>query len=74
MLESLIDPGKVISDQYGSFTVTRKDSYHQTGLVVEKDDTVDICYSAVNSAAPITVKRSEIASIAQSPVSPMPPD
>ena len=72
VLESLIDPGKVISDQYGSFTVTRKDGSHQTGLVVEKDDTVDI-YPAVNSAAPITVKRSEIASIAQSPVSPMPP-
>ena len=39
---------------------------------MEKDDTVDI-YPAVNSAAPITVKRSEIASITQSPVSPMPP-
>jgi putative heme-binding domain-containing protein len=72
VLESLINPGSVISDQYGSFTVTLKDGTLHTGLVVEKDDTVDV-YPAVNSAEPVILKRADIASIEQSPVSPMPP-
>lgn len=72
VLESIIDPSSVISDQYGSFTVTLKNGEMQTGLVVEKDDTVDI-YPAVNAAEAITVKKSEVAKIEQSPVSQMPP-
>ena len=72
VLESIIDPGSVISDQYGSFAVTLKSGEMHTGLVVEKDETVDI-YPAVNAAEAITVKRSEVAKIEQSPISQMPP-
>jgi putative heme-binding domain-containing protein len=72
VLESIIDPGSVISDQYGSFAVTLKTGEVHTGLVVENDDTVDI-YPAVNAAEAITVKRSDVAKIEQSPISQMPP-
>lgn len=72
VLESILDPGSVISDQYGSFTVTLKSGEMHTGLVVEHDDTVDI-YPAVNAAEAIAVKRTDVAKIEQSSVSQMPP-
>ena len=72
VLESIIDPSKVISDQYGSFAVTLKNGDLHTGLVVEKGETVDI-YPPVNGADAITVKTTDVAKIEQSPVSQMPP-
>mgnify|MGYP003637604550 CR=1 FL=1 len=75
LLESIIDPSKVISDQYGSKIVTMKDGSTHAGLVVERSDTVDVYPAAktTEELKPATLKASEIAKIEESPVSQMPP-
>ncbi len=72
VLESIIDPSKVISDQYGSSMVTTKDGATRTGLVVERGDELDI-YPPDAKAAPAKVNRSDVAKIEPVPVSQMPP-
>ncbi len=72
VLESIIKPSEVISDQYGSSSVTMKNGDSHLGLVIEREDTVDI-YPPVNGAEPITVKAADVAKIEESPVSQMPP-
>lgn len=75
LLESIIEPSKVISDQYGSKMVTMKDGTVHVGLVVERVEEVDIYPAAktTEELKPATLKASEIAKIEESPVSQMPP-
>ncbi len=75
VLEAIIEPSKVISDQYGSKIVTLKDGKVLTGLVVERDATIDVYPAAKTSEelTPTTVKAAEVAKIEESPVSQMPP-
>ena len=75
LLESIIEPSKVISDQYGSKMVTMKDGSIHAGLVVERGDEVDVYPAAktTEELKPATLKASEIAKIEESPVSQMPP-
>jgi putative heme-binding domain-containing protein len=72
LLEAIIEPSKVISDQYGSSTVTFHNGKIATGLVVEKGDLVEI-YSHDPTAPPVSANHSDIASIEPFPVSQMPP-
>lgn len=72
VLESLIDPSKVISDQYGSSMVTAKDGKVHTGLVVEKGDMLEI-YPPDPKGEPARLKRADAAKIERVPVSQMPP-
>ena len=72
LLEAIIDPGKDISDQYGSSLVTMNDGTVHSGLVIEKGDFVDV-YSHDPKADPLTLSHSDIAGIKPSPVSQMPP-
>ena len=72
LIESIIDPSKNISDQYGSSVVKLKDGETLAGLVIEKGGMLTI-YSADVKATPKKVKRSEVESIEQSPISQMPP-
>ncbi len=72
LLEAIIDPGKDISDQYGSSLVTMNDGTVHTGLVIEKGDVVDV-YSHDPKADPLTLSHSDISEIKPSPVSQMPP-
>ena len=71
LLEAIIDPSKIISDQYGSSTVTFHDGKTANGIVVEKGDLVEI-YSADPKAPPVAANHSDIASIKPYPVSQMP--
>ena len=75
LLESIIEPSKVISDQYGSKIVTMNDGTIHSGLVVERDNEVDVYPAAktTEELKPATLKTSEIAKIEESPVSQMPP-
>jgi putative heme-binding domain-containing protein len=72
VLESIIDPSKVISDQYGSSSVTMKSGVVHTGLVVERGDDLEV-YPPDAKAEPAKVKRTEVAKIERVPVSQMPP-
>lgn len=72
LLESIIHPSKVISDQYGSSTVTRNDGTTVTGLVVEDGDLVEV-YTSDPTGKPVSISHSDIKSIAAVPVSQMPP-
>lgn len=72
LLEAIIDPSKVISDQYGSSTVKFHNGKTANGLVVEKGDLVEI-YGTDHKAPPVAANHSDIASIEPYPVSQMPP-
>lgn len=72
VLESIVDPSKVISDQYGSSMVTTKDGATHTGLVVERGEGLEV-YPPDAKAAPTRLKRSDVAKIEAVPVSQMPP-
>jgi putative heme-binding domain-containing protein len=75
LLENIVEPSKVISDQYGSSIISLKDGSKLMGLAVGKDDktadTFDV-YTIDPNAPPIKVKRSDVASIKPSPISQMP--
>ena len=74
LLESIIEPSKVISDQYGSKEVKLKNAVTHIGLVVEKADskTLEI-YLPDPKSKPVVVKTDEVAEVKESPVSQMPP-
>jgi len=72
VLESIIDPSKVISDQYGSSSVTTKSGAVHTGLVVERGDDLEV-YPSDPKGEPVRMKRGDVAKIEGVPVSQMPP-
>ncbi len=72
ILESMIEPSKVISDQYGSSMVTMNDGKTHVGLVVERGDQVDV-YPPDPKGEPVKLSHSDIAKIEAWPVSQMPP-
>ena len=72
LIESIIEPSKNISDQYGSSVVKLKSGETLVGLAIESGEMLTI-YSPDVKVEPKKVKRSEVASIEQSPISQMPP-
>lgn len=74
ILESILEPSRVISDQYGSKVVTLQNGEQLTGLVVERGDGVDVYPVARTSEElkPTRVPKGQVASIQESPVSQMP--
>lgn len=73
ILESIIEPSKVIADQYQNVTVLKKDSEDVTGRIIfEDDDRVVICPSMLAPQSTVEVRKADIARRLPSPVSPMP--
>ena len=72
LMEAIIEPSKIISDQYGSFTVTLKDGESHTGLVSRHEGKVTV-HTSDHTAKPIEVPESQVKSVQQVPVSQMPP-
>lgn len=72
LVEAIMDPSKDISDQYGSSVVALKNGRQEIGLVIEDGDTIKL-YPPDVKAEPMIIERKDIKSIAQSPVSQMPP-
>ena len=73
LLESIIEPSKVISDQYGSSVVTLNDGRVLSGLVVPEAETSVKAYEADPKAEGQSVARADVKSITASPISQMPP-
>ncbi|QDU07783.1 family 16 glycoside hydrolase [Gimesia aquarii] len=71
ILESIIEPSKVISDQYQSSIVVTEDGRTLTGLVSKDGDKV-IVYPADAKAKPIAVSLNKVEEILPSSVSQMP--
>lgn len=73
LLESIIEPSKVISDQYGSSTVTLNDGKTFTGLVIRRQGDIVTIHSSDPKAEPTVLNHSDVKSIAAVPISQMPP-
>jgi len=69
ILDSILFPSKVISDQYRSVTITTNKGQSITGLAAEQGDTVTVLLS---DASKVTLKKSEIESQVASLISVMP--
>ena len=73
--EAIIDPNKVISDQYSGQVLTKKDGTALFGVVHKTWDGDMEVYEvipAVAEAKPIRIPLDDVASVAPSPQSPMP--
>lgn len=74
LLESILDPNKEISDQYGSMVFTMKDGTAVMGRIMNlKEDTLMVNTNMMDPNAIQSLKRGNIASIEPSKVSMMPP-
>lgn len=78
LLEAIIEPSNVISDQYGSSLVTLNDDSFIEGIVVNqsgsKEEGEMHVYTSDPKADPILVKTADVKSIEPSPLSQMPDD
>jgi len=72
ILESILEPSKVVSDQYQNYTVTQKQGAGFTGSIVDETDEKIVMQPALLSSERITIKKTDVASRAPSKVSPMP--
>ena len=72
LLESILQPSKVISDQYRSTMVIRTDDTIDTGRLLEDTDTRIVLNIDPYGYETLSIPRSEIAEVLPSPVSPMP--
>src|SRR5262249_15071551 len=73
LLESIIEPSKVISDQYAAVIVETTDGKTFTGRIVNANgDTVFLNTDMLDPNALVTIDRKKIESTATSKVSPMP--
>ena len=74
LLESIIEPSKVISDQYSSKIVALEDGRQITGLVIPKDGKVEIypVQETAEALEPIIVDADEIEQMKDSSTSQMP--
>lgn len=73
LAEAVLEPSKVVSDQYAFDTVIKKDGSQVVGkLIEEKDEHWILATSPFDFSATIEIERSEIKDIKPSPISPMP--
>jgi len=71
VIDHIIDPSKIISDQYQSSVVLTDDGRSLTGLMSEADGKV-IVYPADVNADPVYLSADEVEAIKPSPISQMP--
>ena len=73
--EAIIDPSKVVSDQYKTTQLETKDGKAYTGRVVSlTNDTISLLIDPEDSTKVVTVKKADIEAQQLSPVSLMPKD
>ncbi|QJE97307.1 c-type cytochrome [Luteolibacter luteus] len=74
LAEAILDPSKVVSDQYAFDLITKTDGSQVTGkLLDEKDDHWIIATSPFDFSQTVEIERNQIKDKRLSPVSPMPP-
>ena len=73
-LEAVIEPSKVISDQYGVSVIRKTDGTQIHGNVVNyKEDSIGFQLNSLDAANVLRISRKDIVSLEPSPISPMPP-
>ncbi|MEX0929221.1 MAG: hypothetical protein WD266_12110 [Balneolales bacterium] len=72
LVEKIIDPNILISDQYNSSEVTLDNGDSILGLVVERGDNLEI-YTRDHNEPPTVVSRDQVSSVEYADVSQMPP-
>jgi putative heme-binding domain-containing protein len=72
LLEAIISPSKIISDQYQTVLVARSEGDPVLGWIVEQSDTTIVVNTDPRTTARITIDRTNITSITPVPVSMMP--
>jgi putative heme-binding domain-containing protein len=72
MLSSILEPSKVVSEQYQNITVVKRDGDDVTGRLVEETDTKLVLVPNQLTGDKVEVKKSDVQSRAPSKLSPMP--
>ncbi len=72
LLESLIEPSKIVSDQYQNMTVTKNDGEDVTGRILEDTDTKLVLTINPLTGDKVELKKSDVKSRAPAKLSPMP--
>ncbi|MES2924234.1 MAG: heme-binding protein [Verrucomicrobiota bacterium] len=74
LAEAILDPSKVVSDQFAFDLITRQDGTEVTGKIIEeKDEKWIIATSPFDFTQTTEIERNAIKGMKHSPVSPMPP-
>ena len=74
LAESILEPSKVISDQFAFDLITRQDGTQVTGKIIEeKDEKWIIATNPFDFTQTTEIEHNDIKQNTQSPVSPMPP-
>jgi putative heme-binding domain-containing protein len=72
LLETIIEPSKVISDQYQNITITKKDGDEITGRLVEENDERLVLVVNPLAGDRVEIKKRDVGRRAPSKLSPMP--
>jgi putative heme-binding domain-containing protein len=72
VLESIIEPSKVVSDQFQNYTIVKKDGDSETGRIMDEDDKKITIQPSPLSPDRVEIPKSEIQERRASHVSPMP--
>ena len=73
ILSSIVEPSKVLSEQYQNMTITKKDGDDVVGRILEEtDDKVVVMVNPLEPDKKTTIKKSDIAKRGPSKLSPMP--
>jgi putative heme-binding domain-containing protein len=74
LAEAILEPSKVVSDQYSFDLIVRNDGSEIVGKIIEeKDEKWIVATSPFDFSQTTEIERNEIKEIKKSPVSPMPP-
>jgi putative heme-binding domain-containing protein len=72
LLEAILEPSRVISDQYQNMTVTTRDGEDTTGRIVEDTDTRLVLVINALTGEKMNLRKSDVKSRTPSKLSPMP--
>jgi len=72
ILEAILDPGRVVSEQYQNSTLTKKDGDDITGRILDENEQRVVVRTDPFKGTTVEIRKSEIASRIPSKVSPMP--
>jgi len=73
LIQSIVNPSAVVSDQYAQSVITRVNGTKVVGRVLaEVGDAVQVSINPFEATQPLVINRSSIDTIERSPVSPMP--
>lgn len=74
LAEALVHPSSEVSDQYRFVVLTKADGSSLTGRIIEeKEGVLTVATSPFDFSVTTAVPRAEVATLEESPVSPMPP-